>query len=78
MAKPAKAAPAEAAAEAPAKPKSKKLVLAIAGVLILAAAGGGGWYFMKGGKHADEPKAVVAEIPTFLVLNYSYQLLCLC
>ena len=44
-------------------------MLALAGVLILAAAGGGGWYFMKGGKHADEPKAVVAEIPTFLVLD---------
>ena len=66
MAKPAKPAPAEA--EAPAKPKSKKMVLAIIGVLILGAAGGGGWYFMKGGKH-DEPKAVVAEQPTFLVLD---------
>ena len=66
MAKPAKAAPAEV--EAPAKPKSKKMVLAIIGVLILGAAGGGGWYFMKGGKH-DEPKAVVVEQPTFLVLD---------
>lgn len=66
MAKPAKAAPAET--EAPAKPKSKKILLAIIGVLILGVLGGAGWYFMKGSKHADEPKAVV-EIPTFLVLE---------
>jgi flagellar FliL protein len=67
MAKPAKSAPAET--EAPVKPKGKKVVLAIIGVLILGVLGGTGWYFMKGGKHADEPKVVVAEQPTFLVLD---------
>ena len=70
MAKSAKPAPAPApAAEAPAKPKSKKLLLAIIGVVILAAAGGAGWYFTKGGKHTEEAKAVVAEAPTFLALD---------
>ncbi len=67
MAKPAKSAPAET--EAPAKPKSKKVVLAIIGVLILGAVGGAGWYFMKGSQHTDEPKAAVVEMPTFLVLE---------
>jgi len=67
MAKPAKAAPAKP--EAPVKPKSKKLLLIIIGVLILGAAAGAGWYFMKGSKHTEEPKAVVAEPPTFLVLD---------
>jgi len=72
MAKSAKPAPAAPAAEgeAAAKPKSKKILLAIIAVLILAAAGGGGWwFFLKDKKHADEPKAVVAEVPTFLSLE---------
>ncbi len=67
MAKSAKPAPAET--EAPPKPKSKKILLAIIAVLLLGAAGGAGWYFMKGGKHADEPKVAVVEPPTFLVLD---------
>jgi len=67
MAKPAKPAPAEA--EAPAKPKSKRLLLAAIGVLLLGAVGGAGWYFLKGSSHAEEPKAAVAEIPTFLELK---------
>jgi flagellar FliL protein len=67
MAKPAKAAPAEA--EAPAKPKSKRLLLAAVGVLILGAIGGAGWYFMKGSSHTDEPKAAVVAEPTFMVLE---------
>ena len=66
-AEPAKAAPAEG--EATAKPKSKIILLAVIGVLILGAAGGAGWYFMKGSKHADEPKPVVVEAPTFLSLE---------
>lgn len=66
MAKPGKAAPEEA--EAPVKPKSKRLLLAVIGVLILGAIGGGGWYFIKGRKH-DEPKPVVVEQPTFVVLE---------
>jgi len=71
MAKPAKpaSAPAPAETEAPVKPKSKILVLALIGVLVLGAAGGAGWYFLKGNKHADEPKAAVVEPPTFLVLE---------
>jgi flagellar FliL protein len=67
MAKPAKSAPAET--EAPAKPKSKKVVLAIIAVLILGAVGGAGWYFMKGSQHTDEPKVAVVEMPTFMVLE---------
>ncbi len=67
MAKPAQSAPAET--EAPAKPKSKRLVIAIIGVLILVSIGGAGWYFMKGGQHIDEPKAAVVEMPTFMVLE---------
>jgi flagellar FliL protein len=71
MAKSAKPAPAPAAeGEAAAKPKSKLIVLAIIGILVLAAAGGGGWFFfMKDKKHTDEPKAAVAEPPTFLALE---------
>lgn len=67
MAKPAKSAPVET--EAPAKPKSKMLLLAVMGVLILGAVGGAGWYFMKSSQHADEPKVAAAEQPTFLVLE---------
>ena len=68
MAKPAKSAPAEA--EAPAKPKSKKLLLAIVGVVILGAVGGAGWwFFMRDSKHVDEPKAAVVAEPTFMVLE---------
>ncbi len=67
MAKPPKSAPAEA--EAPAKPKSKRLLLAAAGVLVLGLVGGAGWYFMKGSQHAEEPKAAVEELPTFVVLE---------
>ena len=68
MAKSAKEAPAEA--EAPAKPKSKKLLLAIVGVLILGAVGGAGWwFFMRDSKHVDEPKAAVVAEPTFMVLE---------
>lgn len=63
----AKAAPAEA--EATTKPKSKIILLAVIGVLILGAAGGAGWYFMRGSKHAEEPKVAVVEAPTFLALE---------
>ena len=67
MAKPAK--PAVAEAEAPAKPKSKKLIFIIVAALALVAGGGGGaWFFLKGSKPAS-PKAVVAEPPTFLTLD---------
>ena len=67
MAKPPKSAPAEA--EAPAKPKSKRLLLAALGVLVLGLVVGAGWYFMKGSQHADKPKEVVEELPTFMVLE---------
>jgi flagellar FliL protein len=67
MAKPAK--PAAAAAEAPAKPKNKKMVLAIIAVVILGAAGGGGWYFMKGSKPKEEHKVAVVEEPMFIPLD---------
>jgi flagellar FliL protein len=67
MAKSAKPAPAET--EAPAKPKSKKILLVIIGVLILGAIGGAGWWFFMRDKHTDEPKAAVVEIPTFMVLE---------
>jgi len=67
MAKPGKSAPVEI--EAAAKPKSKRLLLAAAGVLILGLVGGAGWYFMKGSQHADEPKASTEELPTFVVME---------
>lgn len=66
MAKPGKAAPEEA--EAPVKPKSKRLLLAVVGVLILGAVIGAGWFLLKGSKH-EEPKPVVIEQPVFMVLE---------
>ena len=67
MAKPPKSAPAEA--EAPVKPKSKRLALAAADVLVLGLVVGAGWYFMKGSSHPEEPKAAAEELPTFVVLE---------
>lgn len=66
MAKPAKAAPEES--EAPEKPKSKRLLLAVVGLLILGAIGGAAWYFLAGSKH-DAPKAPPPEKPVYMDLE---------
>ena len=66
MAKTGKAAPEEA--EAPAKPKSKRLLLAVVVVLVLGAIGGAGWHFLKGSK-SEEPKPVVVVKPVFVALE---------
>lgn len=66
MAKSAKGAPEEA--EAPAKPKSKRLLLVAVGILVLAAIGGAGWHFLSG-KKQDEPKPVAVEKPVFMNLE---------
>lgn len=67
MAKSEKSAPVET--EAPAKPKSKRLLLAVVAVLILGLAGGAAWYFIKSRPHAEEPKAVVVAPPAFMALE---------
>lgn len=66
MAKPAKDASAEA--EAPAKPKGKKILLAIMGVLLLGALGGGAWFFLSGTKH-EEKKEEPKHVPVFKALE---------
>lgn len=66
MAKSAKGAPEEA--EAPAKPKSKRLLVVAVGILALAAIGGAGWHFLAG-KKQDEPKPVVVAKPVFMNLE---------
>ena len=55
------AAAATADAEAPAKPKSKKLLFIIIGVVVLALIGGGAAFFLLKKKHADEEGADGAE-----------------
>ena len=64
MAKPAKAAAEES--EAPAKPKGKRILLAVVALLVLGALGGGGWFLFKSLKHGDEPKPVVKEKAVFM------------
>lgn len=66
MAKPAKEAPEEA--EASAKPKGKKILLAAVGILLLGALGGGAWFFLSGNKH-EEKKEEVKETPVFVPLE---------
>lgn len=67
--KPAAAKPADPTVP----PKSsKKLVLAIAAVLVLSIAGGAGWYFTKGkddGAHVEEVKVVPPKPPIFVPLE---------
>jgi len=67
------AAPADANAEtdpAAAKPKSKKKIFIIAGVLSVIILGGVGWYFAKGSTHADEAKIVPPPpAPKFIALE---------
>ena len=68
MAKPAKSIP--AAAEAGAKPKSKKLmVIVIAGLGLLIASGAAGWYFTKGSSHTEVAKPHPAPVPKFIKLD---------
>ena len=55
------AAAATADAEAPAKPKSKKLLFIIIGVVVLALIGGGAAFFLMKKQHADEEGADGAE-----------------
>lgn len=66
MAKSAKGAPEET--EAPAKPKSKRLLLVAVGILVLAAIGGAGWHFIAG-KKQDAPKPVAVAKPVFMNLE---------
>ena len=68
MAKPEKSAPA-AEGDAPAKPKSKRLLLAALALVAVGAIGGAAWYFLAGSKHEEAPKEVVVEQPTFMVLE---------
>lgn len=78
------AAAATADAEAPAKPKSKKLLFIIIGVVVLALVGGGAAFFLMKKSHADEeggdgaateehaaeaPKHDPKTPPTFLPLD---------
>jgi|GEM_PF-116214 len=68
--KPAASADASASADATAKPKSKKKIFIIAGILLLVISGGAGWYFTKGSAHVDEVKvAPPPPPPKFIALE---------
>ncbi|MDH4283768.1 MAG: flagellar basal body-associated protein FliL [Gallionellaceae bacterium] len=61
----------EEAGEGVAKSKRKKLIFAVAGVLVLGIAAGAGWYFTKG-KHGEETKVAAPakfEQPKFIPLE---------
>ena len=65
-AKPGKTTPAES--EVTAAPKSKKILLIVAGILLLVAVGGATWYFTKNSSHADV-KERAQEPPKFFALE---------
>ena len=67
-AKPGKVAPAES--EVAAKPKSKRILLIVAGIILLGGIVGGGWYFAKISDHSKEgARELALATPKFIALE---------